>query len=219
MLSRRPLVSSSRPRPGGMAAAIWSFWPVSMRARPLASRSADRCSRPRTPMITGVSRPIRVRVGPSPMPTNLLTAEASMASPPPPSNDDRRLVPLSATCADPVRLLAMLPKMSVGCSATAFASCRAPPGLAATSANTLNSAGTAAATAFCAVPPSKPVAEASLPTISGVRNREMVDTMSLVMEGSLPSSRPCNRATSCAHDHGGGPDSPERGPEEYRGLA
>jgi hypothetical protein len=66
-------------------------------------------------MITGVNNPIKVRTGPSPTPRNLLTVEVSTPSGPLPSKEDSRLVPLSPVIADPVRLLAMLPSMSLGC--------------------------------------------------------------------------------------------------------
>ena len=45
--------------------------------------------------------------------------------------------------------------------------------------------GTTAVTALCAVPLSRPDAEASLPTTSGVRKREMADIRSLLMKGTL----------------------------------
>ena len=158
-----------------------------------------RCSRPSTPMMIGVSRPSRDRMGPSPMPRNLPTVDANRPDMPPPSSDDNKLVPLSAICAGPLRLLAMLPSRSVGCSATAFPSCRAPPGLPATSANPLRIAGTAAAVALCAMDRSSPVAEAILPISSGVKKREIVDTMLSVM-AAFPSRIEAGRS-SCNRTH------------------
>src|SRR5262249_44756878 len=121
----------------------------------------------------------------SEMPTNLLTVEASMLSAPPPSNDDRRLVPLSAACADPARPPAMLPSMSVGCAATAFASCWTPPGRPTTPANPLKIDGTAAPSAVCAVDGFRPHAEANLLTTSGVNKLDIADKMLLVMGNPL----------------------------------
>jgi hypothetical protein len=132
---------------------------------------------------------MRVPIGPSPMPTKVLTVEVSLLSVPSLSNEERRLLPFSAVCADSVGLLARLPKMSVGCCATAFASCRGPLGLVATSARPLKIEGTTAATALCARALSRPEAVASFPTSSGDRNRETADTMLAFMEGPSATSK------------------------------
>jgi hypothetical protein len=66
-------------------------------------------------MITGVTNPIKVRIGPSPTPRNLLTVDVSNPSGPLPSKEDSKLVPLSPVIAAPVRLLAMLSSMLLGC--------------------------------------------------------------------------------------------------------
>src|SRR5262249_24869178 len=120
---------------------------------------------------------------------NLLTVEASKPSAPPPSNDDRRLDPLSAACADPARPPVMRPSMSVGCAATAFASCWAPPGRPATPANPLRIEGIAAPSCICAVEGFRPHAEANRPTTSGVNKLVIADRMLLVMGRSPYLSR------------------------------
>lgn len=171
-LSRFPVAPSMLENPAGMAAAIWSFWSRSMRARPLASMPAARCSRPSTPSTTGVSKPIKLRAGPSPIPANLLTPETSVPSAPPPSSDASSVLPLSCSCALPPTAFVSVDKSPVGCSVIALASCRAPPGLAARSVSPPSIAGTDALAAFCVATLSRPVADAILPISSGVRKRD-----------------------------------------------
>lgn len=48
-----------------------------------------------------------VFTGPSPMPRNLPTVDASRLATPPPINDDSKLLPWVANCAEPVSLLVM----------------------------------------------------------------------------------------------------------------
>jgi hypothetical protein len=90
----------------------------------------------------------------------LLTIDVRMPKPLPPSRLDSRLVPFSAICADPLSMPVRLPSRSVGWSDTALASILAPPGFSATSTSPLRMEGTAALTAFCAMAPSRPHAEA-----------------------------------------------------------
>ncbi len=192
-----------------MAAAICSFCPVSMPARPLTSRPAALCSRPRTPMMTGVSRPIRVRVDPSPMPTNLPPPRSSKPRPP------RRATMTegrfrSAAWARPGEAAGDGSQYVGGLlRPRQLPAGRPPPGVAATPAKPLKIEGTAADTAVCAVVLSKPDAVASFPTISGVNKREMVDRMSMFMEESFfVARRLSSQATSDAHRQVGAAESP-----------
>ena len=65
---------------------------------------------------------------------------------PPPSKELSKPAPLSASWAELPSMLERLDRMPAGCSATASASCRAPPGLEARSVNPLRMAGTEAST-------------------------------------------------------------------------
>src|SRR5262252_6607663 len=182
----KPLDSRRLESPDGMASAISSFCWVSMRARPLASRPDAFCCWPRTPMINGVTKPIRLRVGASPTARNLESVEVSSPSAPPPSNVDRTSTPFAAACgAEPVRLFTILPSMSLGCSATTFANCREPAGVPATLAKPLRIAGTIAAMARCPMLRSRLAAEVSFPMSSGVRKRDTDATILSVMRAIL----------------------------------
>jgi hypothetical protein len=118
----------------------------------------------------------------------LAQGRGSTPSAVPPSKEDSRLVPLPVD-ADPMMLLVRLAGISAGCRVRAFANCGAPPGLATRPANALRIDGTTALIAVCVTERSRPDTEASLPTISDVKIRDMFDMMLLAME-LIPSYQP-----------------------------
>ncbi len=102
----------------------------------------------------------------------------------PPSREDRRTLPCEADCAGPIRLLERFSSASAGRSVTTLISRRAPPGLLASSAKLPSNVGTAASATFCVITRSRPEALAILPSMSGVKNSEIAETMLLAIEPS-----------------------------------
>ena len=173
---------STADRPAGMAAAMSSRWEESNCESPFAPAPA---SRPSTPRITGASMPRSERTGSSPRPANLPIALASEVKELDPSKEDSRLLPVSASCAGPLLALARFSSVRGDCLAMASASRRSPSGLEASFARPERIAGTAAATAVCAVARSEmPNADAILATRSGVKTCDTADTIFPCMASS-----------------------------------